>query len=560
MPLRSALLLLLVGPAASIRAQGEARPEPIPWDARHAEHLLNRAGFGGDSATVARAVEVGLEATLEELLAFDPWLAEPFYARKRFDPIPAAERQTPEARKLRARQRAEDSEQRDDFGRWWLGRMVRGEAPLVERMTLFWHGHFTSSFREVKSSYELIQQNQTFREHALGSFRDLLAEMIRDPALLIYLDNDENRKGKPNENFARELLELFTLGEGNYTEEDVREVARAFTGWGVRQGQFRLNAKQHDRGRKTVLGRSGRLDGQDVADIVLGKEQCARYLAGELLAYFEGVTPEPERVERYARTLFEDDYRIDHLLARLFRDPEFYRDEVLGTRIASPVDYLVGTVRRLGLDVPAESVFLAASLLGERLFAPPSVQGWEGGVAWVAACPPDWPGLMSAFLIGGLDGEALTSLWVPEPPAEAPIASDEGPGAAMEGEVAALDEGAPRASRARTREELRVLRRRMPEEVKRLTRLDLHPRLNLTRRMELLGAQDDATLALALSEDVLALPPGEALVAELQRRIRSRRETLGLAESELLTRPMDAEPLLRELAAEILAQPEARLH
>src|SRR5262249_15639407 len=234
-----------------------AQTAALEWDARRAEHLWNRAGFGADARTIARSVAQGAEATVDELLHVDPWLEEPFYARKRADgDLRRLLRALPDdEREKRMRElRQEDRAQAADFLDWWVGRMLDGEDPLLERMTLFWHGHFTSSLEVVQSSFEMIAQNQLFRKHALGSFKDLLHGISRDPAMLLYLDNASSRKQHPNENFARELMELFTLGEGNYTEEDVRAVARAFTGWSQQGGRFRFDAAAHDRDSKTVLG------------------------------------------------------------------------------------------------------------------------------------------------------------------------------------------------------------------------------------------------------------------------------------------------------------------
>ena len=278
----------------------------------------------------------------------------------------------------------EDRELLQRFSDWWVAEMSAGAQPLREHMTLFWHGHFTSSHREVRDAEALIRQNQLFREHALGNFGTLLRAVLRDPAMLVYLDNDQNTKESPNENLARELFELFTLGEGHYTEGDVHEAARALTGWDVRfpEGAVFMRG-QHDRGQKSVLGTSAELDGDGLVDLILAREECARWIAGRILHYFEGREPDPERLERYAEFLRESDYELEPLLRALFVDPDFYAAEVVGTRISGPIEYLVGASRRLGLEPPSRLVWIAAGQLGQRLFEPPSVKGWEGGRAWI---------------------------------------------------------------------------------------------------------------------------------------------------------------------------------
>jgi uncharacterized protein (DUF1800 family) len=539
--------LLLLGLAAGTPG-GDPPAEPLAWDAQRAEHLLNRAGFGGNRAAIERALALGPESTVDELLAWDPWLEEPFYGRKRVDQEFRRSLQdlSEEEREKRMRaMRREDKEQLVDFLDWWLARLVRGEEPLRERMTLFWHGHFTSSIEVLKSSYEMIQQNQLLRRHALGSFRELLHGIARDPAMLCYLDNDVNRSEKPNENFARELMELFTLGEGNYSEEDVRAVARAFTGWTVKDGRFRFNPRWHDGGEKTVLGVTGALDGADVLEILLAQDACALYLARELLVYFEGLEPEPARLERYAALLRERGWRIEAFLRELFLDAEFYRPAALGTRIASPLDYLVGAVRRLELEPPGRLVFAGAALLGERLFAPPGVQGWEGGRSWITTSTL----LMRGNLAGALVGEvSMKSVLAGVPAMEQPA------------------EPAMRAGRGdeqRDEEEPRmepVESGRLPSDMRELARTSWRPRLNLSQRLARARVHGDGELAALLLEDLLAIPVEADLGARVAALLSEKRAALGLEQEDWLTRPERSEPLLRTLAHEILSLPEAQLN
>ncbi len=537
------LLSLLAGPAGPLAQESAAARAPVEalasWDARRAEHLWNRAGFGANGATIAASVALGPERQVDALLEVDNWIEEPFYARKRADgdlgryvrSLPEAER---DARMDELRR--EDRAQTDDFLDWWIARMLAGDQPLRERMVLFWHGHFTSSMEAVHSSYEMIQQNQLFRRHGLGSFRSLLHGIARDPAMLVYLDNASSKKAHPNENFARELLELYTLGEGNYSERDVREVARAFTGWGQRNGRFHFDPARHDKGKKRVLGVEGKLDGDDVLDILLAQPACARHLARALLGNFEGREPTPERLESYAAFLRESDWRIDAFLRRLFLDPEFYAAEELGARVASPLDYLVGSARRLGL-APAPRVLVSgAALLGQRLFFPPSVRGWEGGETWATGGSLLLRGELAGMLLGRVRGRDLVA---GRRAAEGPD-TDDAPG---EG---AMAKPAP-------------VPRRVPAELRALAKLELRPQLNLTARLARSGASSEAELARALLEELLAIPAPPELVHGVEQRLLQARVELELGQQPWPERPELCEPLLRELAHGILALPEAQL-
>jgi len=499
----------------------------LVWDLVRAEHLWNRAGFGASSDVLRRAVEIGPERQVDELLAVSGWIEEPFYARKKADgDLGKYVKTLPEEEQERKKSelRREDQAQVADFLDWWVERMVRGDEPLRERMVLFWHGHFTSSMDAVKSSYEMVQQNQLFRRHALGSFRELLHGVARDPAMLLYLDNTSSKKGHPNENFARELLELFTLGEGNYTEEDVREVARAFTGWGQSNGKYRFDKKRHDDASKQVLGVKKRLNGSDVVEILLRQEACARHLAHALLASFEGCEPSAERVESYAATLRDSGYRIDVLLRRLFLDPDFYAPEKLGQRVSSPIDFLVGGARRLGVEPEPRLIVTGAALLGQRLFFPPTVRGWEGGGTWATGSSLLLRGALAGMLTGVVRGPELL------------------------GEL----RGAPAGGDAPEM-------RRLPADLREIGRMELRPRLNLTQRLTRGGAQDDHALARALVEEVLAVPPSEELVEGVAARLASARAEQGLGDEPWASRNELAEPVLRALAHEILALPEAQL-
>ncbi len=538
-----------LGLGVALPSGGGEDDRPVAWNARCVEHLLNRAAFGASAEELASALELGPEGLVEALVAHGPWIEEPFYGRIRVDEelrkawkgLPEEEREG----RMRA-MRKEDREQLGDFLDWWVGRMLAGEDPLRERMTLFWHGHFTSSIEVVRSSYEMIRQNQLLRRHALGSFRELLHGIARDPAMLVYLDNVTSKKENPNENFARELLELFTLGEGHYAEDDVREVARAFTGWGERGGRFRMDSGRHDTGQKRVLGVEGNLDGDDVLDILLEQPACAEHLARELLVYFEGVAPDRQRVQRYARLLRRHEYRFDAVLRELFLDPAFYRKEVVGARVASPLDYLVGAARRLGQEPPGRLVSASAALLGERLLAPPSVKGWEGGRSWITSGTL----MQRGNLAGALLGRVKLKQVLGELPQQG-IELDE-----------ATSVQAGEASMQMSDEQGRPEKRRtkLPDEFAELRQSSWRPALNLTQRLARAGARSEAEMAGTLLSELLAIPVQEELQGRLQGRLEEERAALGLEPGELLDRPELCEPLLRGLAHEILSLPEAQLN
>jgi uncharacterized protein (DUF1800 family) len=253
-------------------------------------------------------------------------------------------------------------------------------------MTLFWHNHFVSSQQKVRSPQLMYRQNALLRRHALGSFRDMLHAVARDPAMVIYLDSANNRKGSPNENFAREVMELFTLGEGNYTEADVKEAARAFTGWSIDidTGEFLFRPAAHDDGVKTVLGRTGALQGDAVLDILLEQPQTGEFVAAKLWREFVSRNPDPAEVKRVGRVFRDSGYDIRAALRAVLVSDAFYAPQNRAALIKSPVDLVVGTLRQFGFKTGEVMPFVfTANQLGQSLFAPPNVKGWPGGEAWI---------------------------------------------------------------------------------------------------------------------------------------------------------------------------------
>lgn len=269
---------------------------------------------------------------------------------------------------------------------WWYREMLDTRSPLTEHMTLFWHNHFVSSQQKVKSPQLLYRQNVLLRQYALGNFGTLLHAVAKDPAMLLYLDNATNRRGHPNENFAREVMELFTLGMGNYTEQDVREAARAFTGWSLNRdsGEFRFYPGMHDSGEKTVLGRSGNLDGDAVLDILLAQPQTSEFIVQKLWREFISATPDRAEVKRWAKIFRERNYEIAPVLRAMFISDAFYAPANRAALIKSPVELMVGTLRQFSMsDADTRLLVLAGRQLGQDIFAPPNVKGWPGGEDWI---------------------------------------------------------------------------------------------------------------------------------------------------------------------------------
>lgn len=375
--------------SSSVRADG-----PV-LDERSARHLWNRLGFGArpgelDAAVGQRAGEI-----------FDAWVArsraplpmdlvlirwEDYGCDRNGNEVPAPMLATLSAEERGTHLKVARSVDKLQFRKYlddWIGGAIDGRDPVRDRMALFWHGYFPTNVRATLRRYELIRQHEFLRIHALGSFRDLLHGIVRDPAFLSFFDNDSSRADHPNENLARELLELYALGQGNYDERDVREAARALTGFQGASGFFRFDADIHDRGEKRIHARTGHFDGDDLVEILLEHPACARHVSRRLLAWMEGVEPEPERLERYARRLLDLEYELLPWLRSLATDPDFYRDEVVGRRVMGPIELLISTARRLEYRPDPGFVFFAGEHLGQLLYSPPTVKGWDEGEGWI---------------------------------------------------------------------------------------------------------------------------------------------------------------------------------
>ena len=355
-----------------------------PMGADDARVLLGRAGFGATEAELQSFAALPRAQAVERLLSEIRTQAQtppPAWTDRFVRPY---RKEMSEAER-KAFQR-EQIEKGVALRAWWYREMLTTPSPLTEKMTLFWHNHFTSSQQKVRSPVLLYRQNVLLRRHALGNFGELLHAIAKDPAMLVYLDNVSNRKRQPNENFAREVMELFTLGEGYYGENDVKESARAYTGWSIDRdtGDFRFYRFAHDDGAKTVLGKSGRFDGDDVLDILLAQRRTAEFIAAKLWREFISPTPPEKEIQRIAAVFRDSGYDIKAAMRAVLTHDALYARENRGSLVKSPVEFLVGTARTFAIPAPEPwPLALAGRQLGQDIFGPPNVKGWPGGEHWI---------------------------------------------------------------------------------------------------------------------------------------------------------------------------------
>ena len=349
-----------------------------------ARHLLSRTGFGGRPREIVemanRSWQTGID-TLVGGIRTTHIVTAPTWV-KDHPPAPTGDRA------VRRERRKLWREQGRELQAWWMTEMLQTPSPMTERLVLMWHNHFTSSLRKARWAPLMYRQNQTLRRHAAGNFRNLLGAIVRDPAMLVYLDNTRNRAGHPNENLARELLELFTLGIGNYTERDVREVARVLTGMHVdrRTGQPVFRQRRHDHGVKTVLGRRGHFTVDDLPELILQRTQAAEHIASRVYREFVGVAPDRAERRRLGQVFTDADFEILPLLKAVLNAPGFVTKTNIGTLVRSPIDLLIATHRTLQLSVSdAVALARASGRLGQAPMQPPNVKGWPGGTAWIQA-------------------------------------------------------------------------------------------------------------------------------------------------------------------------------
>ncbi|WP_445989417.1 DUF1800 domain-containing protein [Chromobacterium haemolyticum] len=347
-----------------------------------ARHLLSRTGFGANPAQIAVYAPLDREAAVDRLLAGTRTAAAtppPAWVEESFE-RPGQPNLSEEEKKALQKLRAEHAV---ELRGWWLNEMRYTSSPLSEKMTLFWHNHFVSALDKVRSPQLMYQQNLLLRRYALGNFGEMLHAVARDPAMMRYLDTANNRKGQPNENFAREVMELFTLGEGHYREQDIREAARAFTGWGLdRDDNFVNRPKLHDDGNKLIFGQRGNFDGDAVLDLLLQQAATADFITAKLWKAFISPKPDPAAVKRLASGFRNSRYQIKPLLRALLLSPQFWSSQ--GQLVKSPLELTMGTLVTFDLGPPDWRALAGLNRqLGQDVFAPPNVKGWPGGEAWI---------------------------------------------------------------------------------------------------------------------------------------------------------------------------------
>jgi len=352
------------------------------------EHLFQRAGFGATPAQMKEFGEKSPEKALKFLLTDSEKInqlviidEEIAMVMKKKTLRNMLDRKSLPAEEIKE-QIKEYREQLTDLNFSWVKNMASGESMLREKMTLFWHGHFACRLRQPL----LVQvQNNVIRENALGKFSDLLLAISKDPGMLQFLNNQQNKKDSPNENFAREVMELFTLGRGNYTEKDIKEAARAFTGWGANpKGEFVFRTNQHDDGEKIFQSKTGNLKGEDILNIILQNPKTSTFICTKIYRYFVNEIVDYQIIEQMTKRFRSTDYDIKDLMEYIFKSDWFYKQENIGTRIKSPVELLVGLQRNFGIQFERKQpVLFIQKSLGQILFYPPNVAGWSGGKNWI---------------------------------------------------------------------------------------------------------------------------------------------------------------------------------
>lgn len=341
-----------------------------PWDSQRVRLLLRRGGFGASPKTVAQLEAQPHSATIDAIFGEGPAKRD----QDRFED---------DSSQLLAAVRAGGSIQR--LAAWWVHRMINTPSPLVEKMTLFWHGHFATGADKVIDTDLMAQQNLVLRKYAIGDFRKLVHEVSKDPAMLLYLDSASNRKAHPNENYARELMELFCLGEGNYTEKDVQELARCFTGWEVRRKAFRFNTYQHDEGPKSLFGNQKIRSGEEAIDQVLAHRALPAFIARKLFRFFVCDEPEPsaELLEPLAKLWKDSDHQIEPVVRRILTSRLMLSGWSAGHKVRSPVELAIEFIRSLEMTTNLDRLTQGLAVVGQSLFHPPNVKGWDGGRAWI---------------------------------------------------------------------------------------------------------------------------------------------------------------------------------
>lgn len=348
-----------------------------------ARHLISRTGFGAEWNEIKRLERMPRDKAIDFLMnRRDTTLpAVPDFSHWR--KMSALNKDMRRRRMVMRIAKVEGPKLQD----WWLKHMLETQSPFLERMTLFWHNYFPSSIKKTKIPSLLINQNRLLRKHALGNFSLMLHSVAKDPAMLVYLDGYKNTKDAPNENFARELLELFTVGRRHFSERDVQEATRAFTGWGIHPhtGQFFFNRKAHDAGTKTFMGKRGNFTGEQIINILLKHPRTAETVVEKLWGEFiNSSRPNSAVVRHWANVLRSSNYNIAVLMKTILNSPHFWHHQNRGNLVKSPVELAVGTLRSLPYTLPRNNLAHNLANLGQDLFDPPTVKGWEGGHEWIS--------------------------------------------------------------------------------------------------------------------------------------------------------------------------------
>ncbi|MEM9347415.1 MAG: DUF1800 domain-containing protein [Planctomycetota bacterium] len=375
-----------------------------------ARHLLSRAGYGGTPQDLFEWQSKGLDTAVQQLVQYndipmgdldiadlDPDVIRKLTAEERREFLAARregdQKTVDKFRRMRVAANAEDRRMHAALQRWWVERMAQTPRPTEERLTMLWHCHFATRHRDVRDAYLMEQQNNFLREHANGSFRELASGIVQDPAMIKFLNNDQNRKQRPNENLSRELMELFTLGEGHYTEDDIKAGARALTGYHIEDNDFVFNERQHDTSNKTILGSTDKFTGSSFVELLLAHEACSRFIALKLYRHFVADVSDDwdlldsgtrQVVDDLAKLLRDEDFELVPVLTRLFKSRHFYDAGIVGKQIKSPVQIVIGTIHQTHAPLRSDrAIATALRGMGQQLFEPPSVAGWEGGKSWI---------------------------------------------------------------------------------------------------------------------------------------------------------------------------------
>jgi uncharacterized protein (DUF1800 family) len=330
-------------------------------------HLLRRAGFGATEAELDVYTPLGFAGAVDRLL--NPEQVDDSATDQLLQPLTAnlGDRKQIEAAKF-----------------WWVNRMLYTQRPLQEKMTLFWHNHFATANSKVANAVLMLQQIQLFRDSGLGNFETLLQKVTRDPAMLIWLDNRLNRKGSPNENYAREVQELFTVGIGNYTEQDIHEAARAFTGHTLDKNlTYVFNKGQHDAGAKTFQGQTGNFDADDILAILVRNPATAQFITRKLFTWFVYDNPDQSTIDRLSNTFVSSGFDVRSVLRDILTGPEFLSAQAFHGVVKQPVEFVLGSLKTLNVQNIGPDVTQVLRRMGQDLLNPPDVSGWKGGAAWI---------------------------------------------------------------------------------------------------------------------------------------------------------------------------------